>query len=261
MERRTLRSVDLGIGGNEAAARELRRKGVETVRVLPQLGLDPEWFRPGERPPSGVFTMGYAGRIAPEKGIHLLLRAAVGLGGEWRLRILGSGPEQSRLRALAGESAVLDRVEFLPAVPHAEVAAFLRTLDVLVLPSLTTRRWAEQFGHVLIEAMSAETPVVASNSGAIPEVVGEAGLLFPEGDVSALKEALARLRDDPDLSGALGARGRKRVLERFTWDRIAGKTLELYRSLLNHENPPPPPPLAGGGGSARAEPGRSGWIS
>jgi glycosyltransferase involved in cell wall biosynthesis len=202
--------------------------------------------------------MGYAGRMAPEKGVHLLLQAAAGLGGEWRLRILGSGPEQTRLRALVGESAVLDRVEFLPAVPHAEVAAFLRTLDVLVLPSLTTRSWAEQFGHVLIEAMSAETPVVASNSGAIPEVVGEAGLLFPEGDVSALKEALARLRDDPDLSGALGERGRKRVLERFTWDRIAGKTLELYRSLLSHENPPS---LAGGGGSARAEPVRSGRIS
>ena len=174
------------------------------------------------------------------------------------MRILGSGPEQSRLRALAGESAVSDRVEFLPAVPHEGVAAFLRTLDVLVLPSLTTRNWAEQFGHVLIEAMSAETPVVASNSGAIPEVVGEAGLLFPEGDVSALKAALARLRDDPDLSGALGARGRKRVLERFTWDRIAGKTLELYRSMLNHENPPP---MARGGGSARAAPGRSGRIS
>ena len=264
MERQTLRSVDLGIGGNEAAARELRRKGVETVHVLPQLGVDPEWFRPGERPPSDVFTMGYAGRMAPEKGVHLLLRAAAGLGGEWRLRILGSGPEQSRLRALAGESAVSDRVEFLPAVPHEGVAAFLRTLDVLVLPSLTTRSWAEQFGHVLIEAMSAETPVVASNSGAIPEVVGEAGLLFPEGDVSALKAALARLRDDPDLSGALGERGRKRVLERFTWDRIAGKTLALYRSMLNHENPsppsplPPPPPLAEGGGSARAAPGRSG---
>ncbi|MFQ5692550.1 MAG: glycosyltransferase [Nitrospinota bacterium] len=235
MERRTLRAVDLGIGGNEAAARELRRKGVASVCVLPQLGLDPDGFRRGDAPRPDVFTVGFAGRWAQEKGLDLLLRAVSGLGGDWRLRLLGSGPQGDALRALARELGIPDRVEFLPAVPHAEVAGFLRTLDVLVLPSVTSRGWAEQFGHVMIEAMSTEVPVVASESGSIPEVVGDAGLLFPEGDVPALRRALSDLRDRPGWAAELAARGRARVLERYTWERIAGRTLELYRSLLDDE--------------------------
>ncbi|MBI2881701.1 MAG: glycosyltransferase [Candidatus Tectomicrobia bacterium] len=251
MERRTLRAVDLGIGGNETAARELRRKGVGNVCVLPQLGVDPDWFRPGEGPGPAVFTIGYAGRWVEEKGLDILLRAAAALGGAWGLRLLGSGPQEAALRALAKELAVADRVEFLPAVPHAEVAGFLRTLSALVLPSVTRPDWAEQFGHVLIEAMSARVPVVASRSGAIPEVVGDAGLLFPEGDVSALAKALAELRGDLKLAEGLGVRGRERVLRRYTWDRIAGRTLELYRDLLRKETP--------GAAPRASRPGRPGW--
>ncbi len=237
MERRTIRAVDFGIGGNEAAAREMRRKGVEAVCVLPQFGLDPERFRRGDGPRPGVFTIGYAGRLVPEKGVDLLLRAAARLGGSWRLKLLGSGPEKKALRALAEELGLPPRVEFLPAVDPPEVADFLRGINVLALPSVTAETWAEQFGHVLIEAMSTEVPVVASRSGAIPEVVGDAGLLFPEGDVSALTGVLADLREDAELAEALGAKGRKRVLERYTWERIAGRTLEVYRSLLNDEVP------------------------
>jgi glycosyltransferase involved in cell wall biosynthesis len=249
MERRTIRAADLGIGGNEAAARELKRKGVRTVSVLPQLGLDPDCFYPRQGPKSDVFTIGYAGRLVKEKGVDRLLCACAGLGGAWRLKLLGSGPEAKFLRGLSGKLGVSGRVEFLPAVPHAAVADFLREIDVLVLPSVAVKGWAEQFGHVLIEAMSAALPVAASKSGSIPEVVGDAGLLFPEGDVPALQKILANLQDDPKLAEALGVRGRERVLERFSWERIAGRTAEIYRSLLDGEAAGPPP--------HPAEPGRT----
>jgi glycosyltransferase involved in cell wall biosynthesis len=233
MERRTLDAVDLGIGGNEAAAHELQRKGVGTVRVLPQLGLDPEWFCRADGPKSDAFTVGYVGRFVPEKGVDLLLRAAAGLDGVWKVRLLGAGPEEKTLQNLAVQLGIQDRVELLPGVPHAEVADFLRTLDVLVLPSLTAKGWAEQFGHVLIEAMSTELPVVASQSGSIPEVVGEAGVLFPEGDVSALRGVLAELRENREWAERLGRKGRDRVLQLFSSEKIAARTLELYQLLLS----------------------------
>ena len=230
MERGSLKAVDFALAGNEGAAAELQRKGIppERVAILPQLGVDPEWFRPREVPPSSPWTVGYVGRLVPEKGVDVLLRAVSDLEGEFRLRLLGAGPMADDLMALARGLGIERRVEFCGAVPHAEVAHFLQTLDVLVLPSLSTPEWAEQFGHVLIEAMACALPVVGSRSGAIPEVVGEAGLLFPEGDVASLRTCLKRLRTDRELSQALGEKGRQRVLERYTWEQIARSTLEVY---------------------------------
>ena len=109
----------------------------------------------------------------------------------------------------------------------------MNILDVLVLPSRTTRRWKEQFGRVLIEAMACETPVVGSSSAEIPHVIGEAGLVFPEGDVVALTKHLRSLCDSPDLVALLGARGRARVLQRFTHRRIAEETAKLYKQVLS----------------------------
>ncbi len=238
MEAATLRRVDLGIGGNEAAARELSRKGVANVCVLPQLGVDPGRFRLEEKPVDRTLTIGYAGRLVPEKGVDFLIHAVAALEGEWRLRVLGKGPEEGALRALAEKLAVSDRIEFLPEVPHAEVAEYMRSLGVLVLPSRTTESWAEQFGHVLIEAMSSAVPVVASTSGSIPEVIGDAGLLFPEGDAESLRTSLERVREEPGLAERLGQTGRRRVLERYTWERIADETLRHYRELLEGEIPP-----------------------
>lgn len=233
MERRSLGALDFALAGNEGAVAELQRKGFspERVAILPQLGVDPERFKPREGAPSSPWTIGYAGRLVPEKGIDVLLGAASKLEGEFRLKLLGAGPLADDLKALAQRLGVEERTEFLGAVPHGEVAGFFQTLDVLVLPSVTTRQWAEQFGHVIIEAMACALPVVGSRSGAIPEVVGETGLLFPEGDAAALRDCLIRLRDDQGLSRDLGERGRQRVLKRYTWDQIARSTLDVYRQL------------------------------
>jgi len=108
----------------------------------------------------------------------------------------------------------------------------MNMFDVLVLPSRTTRSWKEQFGRVLIEAMACETPVVGSSSGEIPKVIGDAGLIFPEGDVVTLAHILGCVHDTAELGTQLGKKGRGRVLEMFTHRRIAEETVRLYRELL-----------------------------
>ncbi|MCW5852582.1 MAG: glycosyltransferase family 4 protein [Anaerolineae bacterium] len=227
------------IAGNQEAAAVLGAKGYRgPVTVIPQFGIDPAVFHPvavasnGPRP----FRIGYLGRWTAAKGIDLLLRAAAGLEGEWRVEIRGSGEEGPALRALAEQLGIQDRVEFAPYVPSTDVPAYLAHLGALVLPSRTTPSWKEQFGRVLIEAMACQVPVVGAASGEIPNVIGDAGLVFPEGDVEALRGHLARLRADPTLRCSLGERGRQRVLDHYTHQRVAEATWQVYQSMLGEKN-------------------------
>ena len=173
------------------------------------------------------------GRLVEEKGVQVLLQAVEGLAGEWRLRILGSGPKQSQLEALARQLDIAERVSFESPIPSAQMPAFYHQLDTLVLPSLTRPHWKEQFGRVLIEAMACGVPVVGSRSGEIPHVIGQTGLTFTEGDVQKLRGSLSQLMDDPALYADLSKRGRERVLAHYTQTRIATETHEVYRQLLN----------------------------
>jgi glycosyltransferase involved in cell wall biosynthesis len=102
-----------------------------------------------------------------------------------------------------------------------------------VLPSRSRPNWVEQFGRVLIEAMACGVPVVGSDCGEIPNVVGDAGLIFPEGDVEALRECLARLMREGDLWADLSRRGRERVLAHFTQAQIAAQTVAVYRRVVD----------------------------
>jgi glycosyltransferase involved in cell wall biosynthesis len=152
--------------------------------------------------------------------------------GEWCLRILGSGPMQSQLEALAQQLNIVERVSFESPIPSAQMPAFYNQLDTLVLPSLTRSHWKEQFGRVLIEAMACGVPVVGSRSGEIPHVIGQAGLTFTEGDVHELRARLSQMMDTPALRADLAKRGRERVLAYYTQAKIATETHEVYRQLL-----------------------------
>jgi len=234
-ERYNLQHAGCAIAGNQEAARVLRAKGYDgAVYVVPQFGVDPHVYR---RETSRVqrrarFVIGYVGRLVEEKGVQVLLRAVAGLGGDWQLRVVGDGPYRTALEALSTELAIEPRVVMEPWVPSAEMPHKLNGLDVLVLPSLTRSNWKEQFGRVLVEAMASQVPVVGSSSGEIPNVIGDAGLIFPEGGHDALRERLSRLMSDGELRATLGERGRARVLERYTQERVAAQTYEAYRGLL-----------------------------
>jgi glycosyltransferase involved in cell wall biosynthesis len=237
-ERQVLNQADAAIAGNEEAVAVWRAKGfTRPMPVIPQFGVDPEVFRPVEplaRPAGGTtpFVVGYAGRLVAEKGVDLLLRALALLPGEVRAHVVGSGPERTRLGRLAAELGLTARVTWTPLVPSAEMPGVLAGFDCLVLPSRTRPNWKEQFGRVLIEAMACGVPVVGSNSGELPKVIGDAGCLFPEGDAPALAEQVRQLWQQPERRGTLAARGRERVLARYTQRRVAEATVAVYHSLL-----------------------------
>jgi glycosyltransferase involved in cell wall biosynthesis len=249
-ERASFRRAIHAIAGNPTAVDVLHTKGYRgPVTVIPQFGVDPGIFSPrpvDARAPAqsgdfsssvsrpSPFTIGYAGRLVPEKGIDVLLAASAMLppAPDWTLHLLGDGPDQGRLADIARELGIAAKVRFLGRVPSAQTLQFYQTLDVLVLPSLSRPNWVEQFGRVLTEAMACGVPVVGSRSGEIPWVVGDAGLIFPEGDTGALASILVELAGDPAQRAALSEAGRARVLAHFTQAQIAAETAAVYREMM-----------------------------
>ncbi len=233
-ERWVLKNADYGIAGTQDAADIWRAKGyIGPMAVIPQFGVDPAFFTPkGKRAPGTPFTIGYAGRLVPEKGVDLLLQAAAGLANNWRLEILGSGPDDGKLQAIAAQLGLTDRTQFTAWIPSHQMPDFYRKIDALVVPSRTRANWKEQFGRVIVEAMACGTPVIGAKSGAIPEVLGDAGLTFPEENAPALQNRLTRLMKDPDLWARLSRQGRARVWATFTQRRIALETVHVYRLIM-----------------------------
>ncbi|MBN2304258.1 MAG: glycosyltransferase family 4 protein [Anaerolineae bacterium] len=236
-ERWTLNHVDHAIMGTRSAAEVWEAKGYRgPYAVIPQFGVDPDLFTPPDRSRrGGTFVVGFVGRLVEEKGGALLLDALAQLNGVWQLDILGDGPQKAALNAQARQLRFADRVTF-GSLPSVRMPGYYQGIDALAVPSLTRENWKEQFGRVIVEAMACGVPVIGSNSGAIPDVIEDAGLIFPEGDVTALADRLQRLMHTPDLRRDLAARGRARVLAHYTQAQVAAQTVAVYRTMLA---PPP----------------------
>ncbi len=224
------------IAGNQDAAEVLQSKGFrKSITVIPQFGVDPEIYRPVSRPDGRrhMPTLGYIGRVVPEKGLETLIHAVAKMPSRPHVFIVGSGSHRLALQHLAERLGVRDRVQFRSAIPPEQVPAMMSEFDAFVLPSLTQKNWAEQFGRVLIEAMACEVPVLGSDSGEIPNVIGDGGLIFPEGNADELAKHIKRVLDDAAYRKELGLAGRKRVLENFTQQRVAEQTRNVYLDILN----------------------------
>ena len=174
-------------------------------------------------------VVGFLGRFVPQKGLDLLTRALSALRTPWRALFIGSGPMDADLRTWAG--AYGDRIRFESGIAHDRVPAYLNAMDVLCAPSQTTPVWREQFGRMLIEAFACSVPVVASASGEIPHVIGDAGLILPEGDVDAWVETLDRLLPDAARRCDLARRGRARAESIYAWPVIARQHLAFLSEL------------------------------
>lgn len=238
-ERYVLKHADRAIAGNHEGRKILLRKGFrKSIDVLPQLGVDPELFKKGDsislREKMGLagFTLGYIGRLVREKGVLTLIEAAAKLERDFSILLVGKGKLKQDIIKLSRKLGITNKIKFVDTVPHEEVPQYLNCMDVLVLPSITTPKWKEQFGHVLTEAMSCEVPVIGSDSGEIPNVIADAGLVFREGDVKQLAERLSLLIGDERRRKELAKKGRRRVLENYTWEKIADKTYEIYQKML-----------------------------
>jgi glycosyltransferase involved in cell wall biosynthesis len=210
------------------AAESLREDGVpmEKVHVLPS-GFDPALF---ERPTDDVFAevphprIGYVGRLAEQKRPDLLVEAFGDLEEDASLVIVGDGPLRPQVEDAVRRSPARDRITLHGFVPHDRVPAVLRSVDLLVLPSIY-----EEMGSVLAEAMTCGLPVVASDVGGIPDVVrdGETGILVPPGDVAALTKALDGVLRDPSLGTRLGKEARRQSA-RYSWPGLAARIADLY---------------------------------
>ena len=238
--RYTLAAADYGIARSAEAAEVLRRRGYRGVVSVVPNGVDPNAFKPlsapqviAARQTLGMegFVVAYVGRLVAAKGVADLLNALLHCASDVNLLIVGDGPERPGLDARVRALALSQRVRFVGAVSPDDLPTWLGAVDALVLPSRTTAGWKEQFGRVIIEAQACRTPVIGSRSGAIPEVVGDAGLLFPEGDSAALSRCIQTLRDEPDRRAALAEAGYRRVAAQFTWTRVAERMRDIYLEL------------------------------
>jgi glycosyltransferase involved in cell wall biosynthesis/GT2 family glycosyltransferase len=186
---------------------------------------------------------GYVGRLLhPHKGLDVLLDAAEA-DPRLHVAIAGAGPYEGELRRRAATPALAGRVTFHGHLAGDELTAFYRGLDVLAVPSVAAPGWLEQFGRVAVEAMAAGVPVVASDSGALRDVVGGAGVLVPPGDAAALAAALASVALDPARAAELRAAGLARAAE-YTWEAIAERYEAMYRSLPTPRTTPTPTPTS-----------------
>jgi glycosyltransferase involved in cell wall biosynthesis len=186
------------------------------------------WEQPG--PP----VIGYLGRFVPEKGLELLTRALDGLQTPWRALFVGAGPQEPLLRTWAEQHG--DRVRLCTDVKHAAVPRYLNAMDIVCAPSQTTPRWREQFGRMIIEAFACGVPFVGSDSGEIPHVVRDAGVIVGEADEAGWCRALTKLLQDPDRCRELAGRGLERARTEFAWPVVARRYLDFFEQVLASRN-------------------------
>ncbi|HVX19848.1 MAG TPA: glycosyltransferase [Acidimicrobiales bacterium] len=220
-----LANAALVVARSPRAAELARRWGAAgDVRVVPHHV--PGWpevdVRRGE-----AFRIGFAGRLVPEKGLDVLVEAVKLLDGGVELVVAGDGPQREWLEA----QRFGGRLTLLRGLSHDDMGSAYARMDVLVLPSRSTPNWSEQFGRVLVEALSTGVPVLGSDSGEIPWVIDVTGggFVFPEGDSRRLAGLLSRLRDDEGLRRELGERGKDRVRVQFSVPAVAAT---MHAALL-----------------------------
>ena len=209
--------------------------GVDLTRFRPDAAVRRQMLdRLGWNPCDRV--VGYLGRFVPEKGIPLLLDALRGATAPWRALFVGGGPLQGALEQFATEHP--GRVHVANGVAHDEVPAWLSAMTILCAPSQTTPRWREQFGRMLIEAMACGVPVVASDSGEMPSVVGDAGVVVAERDVTAWTQAIDRLLGSDAILRDHASRGVERANARFGWPVVARAHLSFFEALMGAARKP-----------------------
>jgi len=228
-----LANADFAVGRSAEAVQVLRNKGYTGPAQAVPNAVDAVLFRPMDREECRLnlalsgFVVGYVGRLVEEKGLFDLVEAVRLCPPQVNLVMVGDGPIREELFRRSG-----DRIRILPNRPPAELPQLMNAMDVLVLASRTTASWKEQFGRVLIEAGACATPVIGSDSGAIPDVVAGGGLVVPQANPAALAGAIKQLSSDASLRKSLGETGRKQVLEHYTWRRVAERMRDIYRLVL-----------------------------
>lgn len=249
LTRRVYANASLAFSSSWNTGRMLERIGVSADKiVVAHPGVDANRFSPSVSG-SAVrkrFVRGNeillvsVGRLQRRKGHDLAIAAVSKLqaeGKQVRYLIVGDGEERPRLERLVHEAGVAERVHFIGEVAGADLPTYFAAADVFVLPNRVDQGDIEGFGIVFLEAASSGRPVIAGNSGGVPEAVadGVTGLLVGGTDVAELVAAIRMLISDPDLRARFGEAGRRRVLEQFTWERSAAIIWGAHERVARHD--------------------------
>jgi glycosyltransferase involved in cell wall biosynthesis len=237
MQGRVARRVGPVLTGSESSRDDIChdfRVARSSVHVIP-LGVDTRLFhpRPGPRVPGRIVAV--ASADSPVKGISTLLRAVAKLATERNaeLTVVGKPAAGGPTERLVGELALGDRVRFVSGFSDTELAEFIATAEIAVVPSLY-----EGFSLPAVEHMASGTPLIASRTGALPEVTGDAAVLVTPGDPEELAAALRTLHDSPAERERLSALALRRVQERFAWSAVAQATVDHYQRAIEAARPP-----------------------
>jgi glycosyltransferase involved in cell wall biosynthesis len=203
----------------------------DQLHVVP-LGVDTDLFRPGSAPRQRGRVIAIASADTPLKGVRTLLHAIarIRVNRDVELRLVAKVEPNGPTHKLIAELGISDIVHITSGLPDAELAALFASAEVACIPSLY-----EGFSLPAVEAMASGTPIVASQVGALPEVVGTDGAcaqLVPPADVAALTRALGDLLDSPDKRRALGQAGRARAVSVFSWEAVAAQTVRVYERAI-----------------------------
>ena len=238
IEKHVFRETDIAFPLSENAGKILKQRGYNGAQIPFPNGVDISLFQKQDVSElkqslglSDCFVIGYVGRLLKMKGVDTLIEAAANLGFPFKLLIVGSGEDKSIFQELATQLHIANKIVWINAVPPEEVPNYINCMDTLVLPSRTTPDWVEFFGRVLIEGMACEVPVIGSDSGEIPQVIDDAGLVYPEGEAEVLTQKIKQIKSNTTLQESLLNKGLERV-QHFTWETIAERTYQVYQQLI-----------------------------
>src|SRR5579884_2418261 len=234
-ERRAFERVSAIYPCSRQAAAVVRGKGFAGLIDVLDLGFDSDiFFRGGQAVEDDELVLAFVGRLVPEKGVTDAVRilAAVQRVRRARLIVVGEGPERGRALDLASALGVADHVEIHSWRQPSELGVLYRRSHVVLVPSVPTTTWTEQFGRVIVEAQASGAVVVGYATGAIPEVAGSAAVLVRPGDVRALVDAVLWLARDAAAFASKRAAG-LRLSRARTWKSIAARHASLYRRVAD----------------------------
>lgn len=239
MERYIYREIDYVFCVNQKSHNFLRQQGYTgPIKIHPN-GVDPDLFSPLDvtalREKLGLKdsrVIGYVGRLIREKGIDILIKAVAEMHGDYKLLIVGNGPELPHLERIAREKNIDGRLITIGRVKHEDVPEYLNCMDVLVLPSITTDHWEEYFGMVLIEALACGVPVIGSTCGEITNVIGEKRLIFQEGQVDDLKIKLTNLFKSYGSWKRWAEENIHRIKTEYSWEVLGRQLINTYNEFI-----------------------------
>ncbi len=236
LKRLILAIADVVICHTERSKQAALCEGVPENKInIVRLGVDTKRFRPSRRKENLVL---FVGRLTAEKGPETLLEAFITFARKYpryKLLFIGQGELEGRLKHRVKEAGLYDRVDF-QKLPYCRIHEAYQRAKIFVLPSVSTKTWEEQYGMVLLEAMASGLPIVTTDCGAIPEVVGNSAAVVPMGNVQALYRAFKSMAGLPEKSAIFGINARERAVKYFNRENFTKKLIGIYEKYQRRDH-------------------------